>query len=456
MLFSFLGFNNSGYASITDEKELVDMADSSLIAEKFVEGLEKPTTMAFLGPDDILVLEKDKGTVMRIVNGVVLEDPIIDVNVGNKHERGMLGIAIAIDDYSIREGPRNINKSKNHSYVYLYFTKGDTKDGEDIGPADGNKLFGNSMYRYELVNNSSRLVNPKLMFELPPTHRSFHNGGALLVGPDNNIYVGTGDLSQPYKSNVQNVNNGSSPVGTGGILRFTQDGETVGGVNGGILGDTYPLDRYYAYGIRNSFGMDFDPLTGNLWDTENGPYYGDEINIVEPGFNSGWSMVQGLWRPTKNLTAGELVLNPDNLVTFNQKGKYSPPEFIWEQPVGPTAIKFLNSDKLGKEYENDLFIGDINYGYLYQFDLVKNRTALDLGDGKTGLLADKTANTTSELNDVIFGRGFGGITDIEVGPYDGYLYVVSHRQGTIFRIVPIHEADSENSYSNLENELVNR
>jgi glucose/arabinose dehydrogenase len=46
--------------------------------------------------------------------------------------------------------------------------------------------------------------------------------------------------------------------------------------------DNHPLNMYYAYGIRNSFGLDFDPLTGNLWDTENGPEYGDEINLVEP------------------------------------------------------------------------------------------------------------------------------------------------------------------------------
>jgi glucose/arabinose dehydrogenase len=60
--------------------------------------------------------------------------------------------------------------------------------------------------------------------------------------------------------------------------------------NGGIIGE-YPLNLYYAYGIRNSFGINFDPITSNLWDTENGPGYGDEINLVEPGFNSGWVQV---------------------------------------------------------------------------------------------------------------------------------------------------------------------
>ena len=76
-------------------------------------------------------------------------------------------------------------------------------------------------------------------------------------------------------------------------FRITQDGLPI--PNGSLIGDEYPLNLYYAYGIRNSFGMDFDPLTGNLWDTENGPEYGDEINLVEPGFNSGWNKVQGVW-----------------------------------------------------------------------------------------------------------------------------------------------------------------
>ena len=67
------------------------------------------------------------------------------------------------------------------------------------------------------------------------------------------------------------------------------DGKPVN--NQGILGDISPLNLYYAYGIRNSFGIDFDPVTGNLWDTENGPAYADEINIVKPGFNSGYTPV---------------------------------------------------------------------------------------------------------------------------------------------------------------------
>jgi glucose/arabinose dehydrogenase len=131
---------------------------------------------------------------------------------------------------------------------------------------------------------------------------------------------------------------------------------------------------YYAYGIRNSFGIDFDPVTGKLWDTENGYSYGDEINLVDPGFNSGWRIVQGkssLFQSYNNKT-----FNPDTLVYFDGNGKYSDPEFSWKARVGVTGIKFQNSSKLGKQYENDMFIGDFHNGYLYHFDLIKKREGL--------------------------------------------------------------------------------
>ena len=128
------------------------------------------------------------------------------------------------------------------------------------------------------------------------------------------------------------------------------------------------------------FGMDFDPLTGNLWDTENGPEYGDEINLVEPGFNSGWNKVQGVWE-IDSATGGPIMNDTqerNTLVDFDGQGKYSDPEFTWANAVGPTALKFLNSDKLGKEYENDMFVGDFHNGIIYHFDLTENRTALEL------------------------------------------------------------------------------
>jgi glucose/arabinose dehydrogenase len=178
--------------------------------------------------------------------------------------------------------------------------------------------------------------------------------------------------------------------------------------------------------------MDFDPVTGNLWDTENGPNFGDEINLVKPGFNSGWKDVQGFWNQ-KNGNAHNGPLSLDGLEDFDGRGKYSDPEFTWNNTVAPTAIKFYNSDKLGEDLENDLFVATYKGGLLYHFDVNANRTELLLN----GTLSDKVANTTEELKNNIFAEGFGAITDLEVGP-DGYLYVLSYgTQGAIYRIVPI-------------------
>src|ERR687892_113693 len=368
--------------------------DPVLKVETVATGLALPTTMAFIGPNDILVLEKSKGTVQRIVNGQMLAEPILRVNVSSEVERGMLGIATSEDNQT---GTTN---------VFLYYTE-----------AQGGEPVASRLYRYELAND--KLVNPVLLLDLPAVPGPRHNSGNILIGPDNNLYVSVGDLDG-HITLAQNVNGASGVDGSSSILKVTQDGQPVGQ---GILGDSGISKKYYAYGLRNSFGMDFDPVSGKLWDTENGASYGDEINLIEPGFNSGWLQVQGMAPDNFNI---------EDLENFQGKGNYSDPEFVWTDTVGPTAIKFFGSDRLGNQYKNDIFVSDITQGNIYHFDLIGNRTNLILD----GLLADKMSNNSTENQDIIFGEGFGGISDLEVGPYDGYLYVVSLGHGNIYRIVP--------------------
>jgi aldose sugar dehydrogenase len=394
--------------------------DLSLRAETVFQGLKSPTSMAFLGQNDILVLEKDNGTVRRIIDGKMLPQPLLRIPVANKDERGMLGIAIA----KHRDG---------HTYVFLYYTESKKLGEDQCSPPlwsckPGYEPLGNRLYRYELNNSNNTLVNPYLLLNLPASPGPMHNGGKIVIGPDGNVYVGIGEVNLP-NTQASNKINGLPPDGSGGILRVTQDGKEVAN---GPIGDTYPLYLYYAYGIRNTFGMDFDPVTGNLWDTENGPGDGDEVNLVESGFNSGWSIVQGI-RLNKGYFGGNITLHPDNLVDFDGKGKYHVPEFTWDRPtVAPTALKFFNSSKLGKQYRNDMFVSTvIPNGDIYHFKLNATRTGLLLN----GTLADKVANNLETKQQVVFARNFGGISDLQVGP-DGYLYVLSYSHGEIFRIVP--------------------
>jgi glucose/arabinose dehydrogenase len=403
------------------------LTDPDLRVELVARDFDFPTSIEFLGKDDFLLLEKNTGDIYRILNGNVT-GPLIHIDVSQKDERGLLGIAILKND--------NLNKDK--TFVFLYYTLC-TKDNSKSKSRD----CGNYVYRYRFETENNTLTDPKLILRLPGLPGPSHNGGVLELDKHKNLYVTVGDL-QPtnfiqnqsvFNTKSQNFINGTAPDGRAGILRLTKDGKPVGH---GIIGNNYPINLYFAYGIKNSFGIGFDPLTGNLWDTENGPQFGDEINLVKPGFNSGWEKVQGIWKLNQTREKDGILSKSSKeveFVDFNGKGKYSKPEFVWDKTVAPTALIFLDSDKLGKKYKNDIFVGSAKNGRIYDFNLKENRKSLSL----SGNLTDLVLNNKDSSNKIVFGEGFGIITDLEVGP-DGYLYVVSGfrktDEGSVYRIIP--------------------
>jgi glucose/arabinose dehydrogenase len=375
--------------------------DTRIKIETIYDGLEYPTGIAFLGTDDILVIEKNEETVRRIVNGQMLDEPVLDLGNNTEIKGCMCGIAI-LD-----------NENNGTSYAFIYYFQA------DVTGDDGETRFVNQLYRYDIVNG--KFTNPKLIFEMPGHPNALHNGGKVMVGPDNNIYLTIGEM-HGYTTRAQNFKNGSQPDGSSSILRFTPDGEPV---DSGLLGDTHPLDKYYAYGIRNSFGMDYDPITGNVWITDNGHTCCDELNIVMPGFNGGYKKIMGF------SYFFEGPSNSTDLEYFNGNGKYYGPVLEWTDPLGVTDLVFVPSDKLGNEYEGNLFVGEVNYGYLYRFVLNQSRTGLLLN----GSLSDGVADNNYEKLETAFARINGAITDLEVGP-DGLLYIISP-PGKILRLEPI-------------------
>lgn len=400
-----------------DKKDLPTITDPNLRVELITAGLNFPTGMVFLDNEKIMIIEKNSGKVKLVINGSLVNEPIIDLNVANMSERGLLGIASSEKNIS------DVNyKGKKQYSVFLFFTETDKKDGGDI--------LGNRVYKYELIDDE--LINPKLLLDLPFLPGPSHNGGVIQIGKDNNLYIVVGDLNRRNNPSgntlAENLNSTRNPDGRGGILFVDQNGEPVGE---GILGNTSPINKYFGYGIRNSFGIGFDPVTGNLWETENGSHFGDEINLIVPGFNGGWRQVLGLSELYDKFK--EKKFDNQTLVTFNGNGKYKDPIFMWNDTIAPTAINFIESDKLGLEYQNDMVVGSVKQGRIFHFDLNENRTDLILNTE----LADRIANHDMELQNVTFGRGFGIITDIETNPFDGYLYVLSadKNDGSIYRIM---------------------
>ena len=372
------------------------LSDPNVRVEKVIAGLESPTSMAFLDNDDIIITQKDNGRVRLVSNGVLQPQPILQVPVLNNSERGLLGVAIA-----------NTTTDSSTKTVFLYYT-------EPVGDQARNRI-----YRYEWNGVNNNLSGGRLILDLPGEPGPNHNGGKMQIGPDGMLYAVKGDLNRDGM--LQNVRDGPPPDDTSVILRVDYNGNGVGNVLSAMGVD---LSKYYAYGIRNSFGFDFDPLTGVLWDVEDGPTDYDEINIVLPGFNSGWQKVMG--------PLGIEGITAEDLVLF-QGSHYADPVFSWLRSEGVTDMEIFNSTSLGEKYAYNMFVGDINNGNLYFFTINGNRSGLDLG-GIPGL-EDFVANNSEELNAVILGRGFsGGITDIQTGP-DGYLYILTF-SGDLYRVVP--------------------
>jgi glucose/arabinose dehydrogenase len=441
------------------------MLDDNLTVSTVITGLDQPTSLAFIGPNDFLVLEKATGKVRRVVNGALQSTPL-DLPVNNASERGLLGIALHPE-------------FQQNGFVYLYWTESST--GADTANIDQVPLLGNRVDRY--VWNGSTLTFDRNLIRLRAFQqdagqpsRGNHNGGVLRIGPDGKVYLIIGDNGR--RGLLQNLANGG-PVPddqfggpepdnahlTGVILRLNDDGSTpvdnpFFNAPTTLTGEAAAnIKKIFAYGIRNSFGVDFDPLSGALWTQENGDDAFDEINRVTPGFNGGWIQTMGpinrvdefrsiemsygagnlqqlRWPPSNTATTAQQALARMFLLPGAQ---YSDPEFSWKYALAPSPIGFVKGRGLGPQFEGDLFVGasrtTLLNGFLFRFKLTADRQHFSFTDPR---LMDRVADNVdkfdvTESESLVIGRDFGITTDIQTGP-NGNVFVVSLSNGAVYEI----------------------
>jgi glucose/arabinose dehydrogenase len=252
---------------------------------------------------------------------------------------------------------------------------------------------------------------------------------------------------------------------TGVILRLNDDGTTpednpffeVGAQIRGEVGAN--IQKIFAYGIRNTFGMAFDPISGDLWLEQNGDDSFTELSRVRPGMNGGWVQImgplsrvaeykgietdpmflglqQGRWPPTNIADSPEQA---QSRLFMLPGARYSDPEFSWKFEVAPAGIGFLNSPALGRQYKGDLFMGGaritLEGGHLFRFNLTGNRRKIAVDDPrlKDGVADNLAKFEITESETLLFSRNFGIGTDIKTGP-NGNLFVVSLSNGEIYEI----------------------
>ena len=452
------------------------MTAAGLGVRTVVSGLDQPTSLAFVGADDFLVLERATGRVVRVKNGVAL-GPVLDLAVNSASERGLLGLALHPGFAS-------------NGFAYLYWTESST--GADTGAADAVPLLGNRVDRF--VWDGSALTFDRTLLRLRALQtdagqpaRGNHNGGVLRFGPDGKLYVFVGDVGR--RGFFQNLPCGPTTTcpetgptlvpddqfggpepddahATGAILRLNDDGTTPNDNPYAQIPTvqttpvTENIKRLYAYGVRNSFGMDFDPAGGYLWTQENGDDAFAEINRVEAGFNGGWAQLMGPSARIAEFKAIEVARGnslqqnrwpPSNIAgtaaealarLYRLPGsKYTEPEFSWKYAVAPSPVGFGGAG-LGAEYAGDLFVGasrtTLLGGYLMRFDLSADRRHLSTNDSR---LADGVADNAdkfdlAESESLVVGRDFGVTTDLRTEPSKGTLYVVSLSNGAVYEVYP--------------------
>jgi aldose sugar dehydrogenase len=378
------------------------LRDPSLGLDAWVSGLNTPTGLTFLpgGGGDAFIIQKDNGQV-QLMHNRAITGTALDLAVANDSERGLLGIAL------------HPQFSSNH-FVYLYYS---------AARNDGGTILSNRIDRF--VWNGSNLAFNKRILNLPGTPGPNHDGGRLAFGPEGKLYASIGDLNR--RERTENVT-GSNRLSLSGVIMRLNDNGTAPTDNPffGSGGAASVVNRIYAYGVRNSFGLAFDPKTKLLWDSEPGVESYDEINTVTAGFNSGWVRIMGP-RSRHGGTTGPLV-------SLGAKAKYADPQFSWRSAITPTGMAFLNTSALGAAYNRDLFVGS-NDGFLYDFSLVKNRKALSLSGPLADRVADNSsANPLGEQTALLLGSGFGVISDVVSD--SNSLFVMSLDSGTLYRIRP--------------------
>jgi aldose sugar dehydrogenase len=468
----------AGTAAAQTQPPAPEVLDPGLEVRPAVSGLVLPTSMAFLGHDDFLVLEKATGQVKRVRDGKV-QGTVLDLAVNSASERGLLGIALH-------------PKFKRNGWVYLFWSQ--SRSGADSTALNDVRIMGNRVDRFEWEAGGLEFDRNIVKFRAYQADegqplRGNHDGGVIRFGPDGKLYVIVGDTGR--RGNLQNlVGVTFTPFGddqfggpepddlhrTGVILRLDDDGDAprdnpfwrAGRTMGGEIGEN--VQKLFSYGIRNSFGMAFDPKSGNLWQQENGDDSFSELNRVAPGMNSGWVQVMGPLSRLAQFKAIETTTTPvpadpnapngyfglqqirwppTNIADTQADALarmymlpgafFSDPELSWKYEVGPGGIGFLDSDDLGRRYDGDLFMGGsrdlLEGGHLFRFNLTRNRRDVDVADPR---LEDGVADNVrkweiTESESLLFGRNFGTATDIQTGPDDD-LYVVSLSRGTVYEI----------------------
>ncbi len=269
--------------------------------------------------------------------------------------------------------------------IFWVFSEPQTSGGSLLAVARGN-----------IAKDEKSIENTQVIYRATPAHTGkLQYGSRIVFDKHGNLFVSTGERSDKEVRGLAQ----SLQSSTGKILHLTIDGKAV--ANGSFAKTNSVRPEIYAYGFRNPDGLDWNPVTGELWEAEFGPRGGDEVNIIKPGKNYGWPVITyGIEYRGEKVGDG-----------IQQKEGMEQPIYYFDPVISPGSMTFYTGNKI-PEWKNNLFLSGLSGSCLVRLKIENNKVV-----GEERLL---------------FGMG-ERFRRIKTGS-DGNLYVVTD-SGKLLRIV---------------------
>lgn len=335
-------------------------------------GLWHPWSLAWLPNGDMLVTERN-GKLREVRDGKLDPEPLSGLPA--VHSVRLSGLMEVLP---------HPNFAQNH-FVYLTYTK-------DVGP----DMVATTLARGRLEGHA--LTDVKDILICDSWAGDGGSGSRLAWGKDGMLYMTTG------ASNGMAAQEGMSLRGK--ILRLRDDGSPAPG--NPFTGKAGFRPEIYSMGHRNSLGLAFNPVTGDLWNNENGPYGGDEINIIKPGANYGWPLVSF----GRDYSGPQIVSFKDGMVG---------PIVFWAPSIAPSGMAFYTGDRF-PDWKNNVLVGAMLGGAAQGYPHLERIIFNEKWDetGRESLLLDLRKR----------------IRDVRQGP-DGLVYVLTDEDpGELIRLEP--------------------
>jgi glucose/arabinose dehydrogenase/cytochrome c5 len=378
------------------DHQLINSQKQAFRIEVVTAGLDTPWGLAFLPDGRMLVTERSGH--LRIIDkaGKLLPDPVKGTPIPFVRQDGGLLDVVLHPDY------------RRNGWIYLSYTEvkpGVTPaPGSDKAPVPAPPTM--TVFVRGRLDGANQWVDQQTIFKPAPdlyTTTSDHYGSRFLFDRSGHLFYSLGE-----RHNMANAQNLAVPLGK--IHRTNDDGSAARG--NPFAANPGALATVWSYGHRNPEGLAFNPVTGDLWETEHGPTGGDEINVIQKGHNYGWGLVS-------------MGLEPG--ITRQQEPGMDDPVAFYTPTIAPSGMTFYAGTRY-PGWKNNLFVAAL---------------------AGQELLRIETSGRKIVAQEVLF-KQYGRVRDVKTGP-DGLLYVLLQNPtgagtgvilsaptaGMVIRLVPV-------------------